>query len=286
MHFPEIQIIFQDVDGCLNPADGEDFGVTPEWEATPAQIQMLHAIDKAVDSSPLEHFVINTGRFWPILENIVKHLSSPKIRYFVMEHACVIYDRHTGANLDLAETAKACGLHDLAKRYSSLETMRTLLQWYDDHGRKSMEDIYGVPMPRLDKLGNLSFAFPPGTKGEEVLAAIKDEVKTGLSDYDYRKLEFCCSDRFVDILPGIHKMDGIELICAHLGINQERALAVGDYLNDLAVFEAFPRVMCPSNAHPRIKELTAAKQGSGYVSEHPYGKSLIDLLSNLPSRKS
>jgi hydroxymethylpyrimidine pyrophosphatase-like HAD family hydrolase len=286
MRFPKIRIIFQDVDGCLNPADGEDFGVTPEWEATPTQIRMLHAIDKAVDESTIEHFIINTGRFWPILENIVKHFSSPKIRYFVMEHACVIHDRHAGTNLDLAATAKACELHDLASRYTSLDTMQILLKWYDDHGQKLMEDTYGSSMPRLDKIGNLSFAFPPGSAGEEVLSVIEAAVKAGLSDADFRRLDFCCSDRFVDILPGIHKMDGIELMCAHLGIDQAEALAVGDYLNDLAVFEAFPQVMCPSNAHPRIIGLTAEKQGDGYVSKHPYGESLIDLLGKLSSRNS
>ncbi|MFC7339031.1 HAD family hydrolase [Haloferula chungangensis] len=281
MHFPEIRIIFQDVDGCLNPADGEDFGVTPEWEASESQIAMLHAIDKAVEASPIEHFVINTGRFWPILENIVRHFSSPKIRYFVMEHACVIHDRLTGTNLDLAELAKSCGMPELAHRYTSLDTMKTLLKWYDEHGQPAMEALYQVPMPRLDKVGNLSFAFPPESHGEEVLAAIEAKVQEGLTEADYQSLEFCCSDRFVDILPGIHKMDGIELMCAHLGIHPDQALAVGDYLNDLAVFETFPQVMCPANAHPRIKTLTAEKAGRGYVSDQPYGKSLIELLENL-----
>ncbi|MEP4076223.1 HAD family hydrolase [Haloferula sp.] len=282
MKFSEIRIIFQDVDGCLNPADGEDFGVTPDWEPTPTQIQMLKNIDQALDESPIEHFVINTGRFWPILESLVRHFESPKVRYFVMEHACVVHDRLEGENLDLVALSKACGLEDLAERYRSLTSMEALLRWYDEQGQQAMEELYAMPMPRLDKVGNLSFAIPEGFTSEQVLAAIEAEAKAGLPEKDFQKLEFCCSDRFIDILPGIHKMDGIELMCAHLGVEQSNALAVGDYLNDLAVFEHFPQVMCPSNAHPRIKELTESKGSGGHLSSQAYGQSLIELLRHLP----
>ena len=277
------QIIFQDVDGCLNPADGEEFGVDPLWEPSLTQIEMFKAIDRAVDASPLLHFVINTGRFEPILGNIVKHFRSPKLRYLVMEHGCVIHDRKTGTDLDLESVARACGMHQLADRCANLDTMRKLLQWYDVRGEAEMKRLYGVPMPRLDKIGNLSYAVPHGVDGEDVLTHIEALVREDFTAAELQQLEFCRSDRFIDILPGIHKMDGIELICAYLSIDLRNALAVGDFLNDLSVFEAFDQVMCPANAHPQIIDLTRSKGDSGHISAFPYGAALLDFLGSMKS---
>ena len=280
MRISDFKVIFQDVDGCLNPADGEDFGVTSDWEPSSQQIEMFQAIDRAVEAAPLEHFVINTGRFWPIFSNIAKHFSTSKMRYFLMEHACVIYDRELGKNLDLETMASNCGLPELAARYASLESMQNLLHWYDAHGRRAMEDRYETAMPRLDKAANLSFAIPDGVDGAELLSAIAARAQEDFEDQEFQQFEFCRSDRFIDILPGIHKLDGIALLCAHLGIEQRQALAVGDYLNDLAVFESFGQVMCPANAHPRIRDLTEAKGASGHVSKHSFGASLLDFLES------
>lgn len=281
MNRSTIQIIFQDVDGCLNPEDGEEFGVDPLWEPSARQIEMLKAIDRAVESSPLRHFVINTGRFEPILGNIVKHFSTPKLRFLVMEHASVIHDLKTGTNLDPVSIARACGMHELAERYSNLSTMRKLLHWYDVKGRAEMEQHYGVPMPRLDKIGNLSYAIPNGVEGADLLIHIEELVRTDFPIGEFQQLEFYRSDRFIDILPGVHKMDGIELVCAHLSIDTRDALAVGDFLNDLSIFQAFDQVMCPANAHPTIRKLTEAKGAGGHVSPFPYGAALLDFLQSM-----
>lgn len=284
MNRSALQIIFQDVDGCLNPEDGEEFGADPTWQPSPRQIEMLEAISLAVDASSIQHFVINTGRFQPILDAITRHLKTPKLRYLVMEHACVIHDRETGENLDLVEVSRALGMTELADRYANLDILRKLLQWYDDRGRDAMEQRYAAAMPRLDKVGNLSFAFPPGVDGGEVLDFIESRVREDFPATEFQQLEFCRSDRFVDILPGIHKMDGIELMCRYLGIETRHALAVGDFLNDLAVFESFDQVMCPANAHPQIRELTESKGASGHVSDFSYGAALIDFLESIPVR--
>jgi len=280
MRRSEFKAIFQDVDGCLNPADGEAFGVHSEWEPSRQQIEMFRAIDRAIDASPLEHFVINTGRFWPIFRNIAKHFETPKMRYFLMEHACVIHDRQLGRNLDLETMAKNCNLPELAARYASLESMQHFLHWYDARGQEAMEARYSTPMPRLDKAANLSFAIPDGVDGEELLSAIASWAQEDFKDPEFHRFEFCRSDRFIDILPGIHKLDGITLLCAHLGIEPREALAVGDYLNDLAVFESFGQVMCPANAHPRIQELTREKGPGGHVSKSSFGASLLDFLGS------
>ena len=48
---PNIKIIFQDIDGCLNPVDGEAFGVTEDWKPSDNQISMLDAINSALNQS-------------------------------------------------------------------------------------------------------------------------------------------------------------------------------------------------------------------------------------------
>lgn len=278
MKLDRIKILFQDVDGCLNPEDGESFGADAAWEPSANQITMFEAIDRAVDASPLEHFVINSGRFWPLCQNIAKYLKTPKLRYFLLEHASVIYDRVEDRNLDLVQMAKDCGLPDLAKRYANLETMEQLLRWYDQEGQAAMEAIFGGNMARLKKDCNLSFDFPSNADPATVQATIESLAREGLSAERFAQLEFCRSDSFIDVLPEISKMDGITLLSAHLKIDLRDAVAMGDYLNDLSIFETFEQVICPANAHPRIMELAQSKGPSGHVSTHCYGAALIDFL--------
>ncbi|MEM8868710.1 MAG: HAD hydrolase family protein [Verrucomicrobiota bacterium] len=277
----DLKIVFQDVDGCLNPEEGEHFGVAIGFTLSAQQIEMLGTINQAIDASSLEHFVINTGRFWPILEPIAAHLPSAKLRYFICEHACVIYDRVTGQNLDLVPLAQRYGLTELAARYENLAVMRALLNWYDAEGCAAMEARYESAMPRLDKVGNLSFAIPESANGDEVLEAIEAMIRRAFTPEVQAKFEYCRSDQFIDILPGIHKLDGLKLMLAHLDLGEPNALAVGDYLNDLAIFENFDRVMCPANAHERIQSLTRTKCAGSYVSSERYGAATLELLKSL-----
>lgn len=278
MNAEPIRILFQDVDGCLNPADGEHLSADPDGALSAQQIEMLSAINAAIDASSLEHWVINTGRYWPIFQTIASYLPTPKLRYFLFEHACVLYDRKLDTNLDLHSIARNCQLPDLAARYANLDTMQRLLQWYDAKGQAQMELAYGCSLPRMDKLANLSFDIPPQAEGESVLAAVEQMIRQHFSPADCAQLEFCRSDRFIDILPGIHKLDGIDLVCAYLNTPTAQALAMGDYLNDLSIFESFPRVLCPANAHQRIIELTHQKGVGGSVSDYSYGAALLEFL--------
>jgi hydroxymethylpyrimidine pyrophosphatase-like HAD family hydrolase len=276
-----VKIIFQDVYGCLNPADGEAFGVSVDWEPSASQVKMLETIDAAVEASSVEHFVINTGRPWPLVRHLAKHFKTPKVRYFLLEHACVLYDRERDAFIDCAELAERCGLDELAARYRNLEIIETLFDWYRTSGQAQLEAHYQADLTPVEKIGNLSFIIPEGVDGEAILEHIESLVRAQLSAREVDQLEFLRSDNYVDILPGIHKLDGIHLLTAHLGVDLDHALAVGDFLNDLPVFESFSRVMCPVNAHPRIKALAQSKGACGQVSALPYGASLLELLQSL-----
>lgn len=280
---PNIRIIFQDIDGCLNPVDGEAFGVTADWEPSNKQISMLDAINSALEQSSVEHFVINTGRPWGLVRHLAKHLTSPKVRYFLLEHACVLYDRQLDTYLDCAQMAAANGLDDLVTRYQNLEHIQILFDWYRDHGMALLEAHYQTPLPPLDKEANLSFRIPHRVDGEALLQHIETIASAQLAPEHIQPLLFLRSDNYIDILPGVHKLDGIHLLTAHLQLDLEHALAVGDYLNDIPVFEAFHRVLCPANAHPQIQALTRAKGDSGEISEQAYGLATLDLLRRIPA---
>lgn len=274
----DIKIIFQDVDGCLNPVDGEAFGVGVDWEPSASQVKMLETIDSAVEGSSVEHFVINTGRPWPLVRHLVKHFKTPKARYILLEHACVLYDREQDVFINCAELAERCGLDELAARYRNLEIIDTLFHWYKTSGQAQLEARYKVDLTPVEKLGNLSLVIPEGVDGDAMLGHIESLIREQLENEEVEQLEFLRSDNYIDILPGIHKLDGIHLLTSHLGVDMGHALAVGDYLNDLPVFESFSRVLCPANAHPQIKALTESKGASGHVSALSYGESLLGLL--------
>ena len=281
------RIIFQDIDGCLNPADGEHFSVTPGEPPSPAQAEMLAGINAAVDASPVEHFILNSGRPWNLVEEIAAHLPTRKARYVLLEHACVLFDRESGDYVDCAELASRCGLDELHARYRQVENIHRLFDWYRDQGQLLLEQRYGCPLPALDKVGNLSIAVPDTLDGEEFLAVIESLARSQLDTRILEPLQFLRSDRYIDILPGIHKLDGIHLLSAHLQVELDQALAIGDFLNDLPIFEGFAHVMCPANAHPQIQSLTRSKGVHGHVSDKAYGASLLDLLQSMePSQAS
>jgi hydroxymethylpyrimidine pyrophosphatase-like HAD family hydrolase len=278
MNPTQFKILFQDVDGCLNPANGEPLSADPNQPLSTSQLQMLSHINAAIDASPLDYWVINSGRYWPIFKKIAEQLPTKKLRYFLFEHACVLYDRELDQNLDLSRIAMKCHLPELAQRYANMDTMQRLLDWYDTVGEAYMSTRFNCAMPRLDKLANLSFEIPSHAEGDQVLAEVEARIRQSFSAQDCAQFEFARSDRFIDILFDIHKLDGIELVCAYLAVPQQRALAMGDYLNDLAVFESFAHVLCPANAHPRIIELTRQKGEDGHVSKYAYGAALLDFL--------
>ncbi|MFQ3225839.1 MAG: hydroxymethylpyrimidine pyrophosphatase-like HAD family hydrolase [Lentimonas sp.] len=276
-----LKIIFQDIDGCLNPTDGEHFSVIADEMPSPNQASMLDAINQAVEASPIEHFIINSGRPLSMVRPILTHLPTSKARYVLLEHACVLFDRQTDSYLDCAQLAAQCELSDLAARYSRVQNIHRLFEWYRAHGQNALEAYYQCPLPALDKVGNLSFYIPNHVNGDELLHRIEALARAQLAPKHQAHIQFLRSDRYIDILPGIHKLDGIHLLTAHLKMDLDHALAVGDFLNDLPVFEEFHRVLCPSNAHPRIKALTQAKGSKGHVSEKAYGLALLDFLEKL-----
>ncbi|MDQ8195345.1 HAD hydrolase family protein [Coraliomargarita sp. SDUM461004] len=244
------------------------------------QIRMLRSIDDAVEASTLDFFVMNTGRPWSLVRNIVQHFKSSKLRYCLLEHACVLYDRETDRTIDCAALAKRYGFVALADRYENIRIIEKLIAWYRARGQAQLEAHYGVDLSPIEKFGNLSFVIPVEADGGEVLQRIESLARADLDPLQIDQLDFVRSDRYIDVLPGIHKLDGIHLLTKHLGVALNEAMAVGDYLNDLTVFECFDQVMCPANAHPDIQALARSKGSGGFVSRLSYGAALLQLLSD------
>lgn len=281
MHTEGVTIIFQDIDGCLNPANGERFSVNPEQELSTNQASMLHLINQAVEASPVEQFIINSGRPWTMVQPILAHLPTTKARYVLLEHACVLYDRKINDYIDCAQLANDCDLSELATRYSRVDQIRLLFEWYRTKGQAVIEAHYNTDFPALDKVGNLSFHIPAHIDADECLQRVESLARAQLATEQLEHIQFLRSDSYIDILPGIHKLDGIHLLTAYLDKNLDQVMAMGDYLNDLPIFETFHRVLCPANAHPSIKALTEAKGIYGHVSKKAYGLALLDCLQKM-----
>jgi Cof subfamily protein (haloacid dehalogenase superfamily) len=73
---------------------------------------------------------------------------------------------------------------------------------------------------------------------------------------------------YLEVLPPVGgKGAGLSALLRHLGIPRERALAVGDYLNDLDLLQAAGMGVAMANAHPGLKQVahrwTASNMADG-----------------------
>ena len=83
MVWREPQVVFQDIDGCLNTPSGplpDGAGQVPDAE----QAAMLKEIGRAIDDSTVSEVVLNTGRGLRAMD-FVKGLASRKVRYLLAE---------------------------------------------------------------------------------------------------------------------------------------------------------------------------------------------------------
>ena len=70
------------------------------------------------------------------------------------------------------------------------------------------------------------------------------------------KFDFIRSEKSLyEILPkGIGKGTAVEKLCQHLGIQQRKTIAIGDYFNDISMFETAGVAIAVENACPEAKE--------------------------------
>jgi len=276
---PCLKLAFQDIDGCLNPVDGEDFLPGGLGTLSKTQIEMLARIGKAMDQSSLDEIVINTGRNYEDSEFIIKALHSKKIHFALLEHSAYAWDIQANSRIDLEKIAHEQQEFDMAKRYAFLPQVARLIPWYREHGMNKLAQ-QGIHVENcLNKEANLSIAIPDEMEGEQLLAALKRELETHFSAAFCSQLHYCHSNFFVDILGSILKSDGAKLLCQALSIEAEACVVIGDSLNDADLFEAFHHGLCPANSHPKIKAL-CQKLGFDISPQH-YGQAILEFYSKI-----
>ena len=269
-------IIFHDLDGCLNPKDGEDFLSGDQGYLSEQQSATLNKLGQAIDNSALSHFVINTGRGIVDTHFIAKKIPSEKFRYCILEHSGYAWDMHEDCRLDLCELAKEVGDQTYINKYQGMGKIAELIKWFLGEGGKKFNEEFGIQFTFLEKESNLSILTPQGLHPDKIINSLKKFIKLHFPEQDF---VYCYSHAFIDVLCDIHKSDGAKLLCNYLGIDINEALAIGDGMNDLDIFSELPNLLCPNNAQTELKEL-CLKNG-GVVSEHSYSEATFDLLKKI-----
>lgn len=273
-----VRVVFQDIDGCMNTPDAADLSSGPEGGLTAQQAELLAEIGRAIDASPLDAVVLNTGRTHDAVGYIAEALASEKTRYWLTEHGAYGYDVGRDRALDLPAICEAAGRSDLAHRYGSLSRIASVIDWYDQVGVRKLEERLGLHLPALRKAANLTVGVPESMTSVDLIRAI-EAVLVEAPDVDSEGLVYHHNDYYVDVVSQVGKGDGALLVLGLLGVGEGEALAAGDGLNDLSMFEVLGRGFCPANAASELKALCREK--GGVVSEHAYGAGTIDLYRRL-----
>jgi hydroxymethylpyrimidine pyrophosphatase-like HAD family hydrolase len=272
----EYSIIFHDLDGCLNPENGEDYGSGDNPHLSDAQCKTLKELGEAIDDSPLDHFVINTGRGIADTHFIAKKIISKKFRYCLLEHSGYGWDMQNDCKVDLNKMARDLGLESYPKKYEGMVKIHRLIDWFSVDGAKEYEKEFGLKFTFLEKDANLSILTPHNIHPETMIHDLKAFIDKQFPDNGF---VYCYSHAYIDVLCDIHKSDGAKILCKFWNIEENKACIIGDGMNDLDIFSAFNGLMCPNNAHADLKDLCI--RNGGYVSDYKYAKASFDLLKKL-----
>jgi len=274
-----ICLAFQDIDGCLNPASGEDFVPGGVGTLSDDQSSMLAQIGQAIDQSSLDHVIINTGRNYHDTAFILDALNSKKVKYALLEHSAYAWNVAKNSKIDLHELALTLEQKELANRYAFLPKIAELIPWYRKTGMTALKELRVPAEDCLDKSSNLSIPMPKGMNGDETLEALRKVIENDFPSTFYDQLHFCYSNFFVDVIGPILKSDGGKLLALQLGYQPENCAFMGDSLNDADLFESFPHAICPKNSHQKIQQLCL--EYDGYLSDKPFGLAALEFYQNL-----
>jgi HAD superfamily hydrolase (TIGR01484 family) len=274
-----LRAVFLDVDGCLNPPDGESFSAGPRTARLSAgQSAMLARIGHAIDASPVEHVVLNTGRKHAHTRFIAKGLASSKVRYLILEHGSLVYDLAERRYVDPIDLARRFSLHDVARKYESTQHIARVIEWFAAEGRQQLGERLGVACATIEKRASLCFCVPEPLAAAQIHRELLSLVEA--HPELQRELLTCHeSADYLDVLGLVDKADGIAILLALLGVAPEQALAVGDGSNDRSAFEMLPHGFCPANASPELEALCRAR--GGWVAQRSYGDGVLELFTTL-----
>lgn len=252
-----MEILFHDVDGCLNTPDGAEVPRVGQ-NFTNDQSSAFQRLAKALDSSRIDLMAINTGRSLQDTLLLAASIDSKKLRFLVAEHGAVIFDLERQQSLDWNSTDS-----------NPLETILAFMEWYKVDGHTVLTKRVGRDLKINEKQANLTLEIPDSIDCELVFEQLQQLVKID-SPFDDRELVFhnSIADGFIDVMSNIDKGDGIDIVCQQLGALNATTIAVGNGLNDLPMLQKADLCICPANSEPEVKDY--CRQSGGIVSTHSY----------------
>jgi hydroxymethylpyrimidine pyrophosphatase-like HAD family hydrolase len=274
IHDP-IQLVFHDIDGCLNPADGSPIGPADQLSMSAGHKAVLARVNAAIDASTVEHVVIATGRRLADTLFVTEHLPTKKLRYLLVESGALAYDTVTEAYLDLQEIAVSSGVRHLCDLYSDLSQVHGVVAWYRAGGQAVLEERLGSAVPEIPKEAMLTLRVCAAASEVAVMEELRQLLALEES-IDLNALNFYTNEARVDVTSRIDKATGARIILAMLGVAPERASMIGDGSNDLPVFELLGRGFCPSNAGDALRRACVAAGGEAL--DHPFGEASVKVF--------
>jgi len=270
-----IRLLVHDIDGCLNPPDGEDFGPGDSGGLSENQSKQLGRLKACLEAMNVQ-LVLNTGRNLEDSMAMAEGLVGNCCRYGLFEHGAYGWDFKKDQEIDLHQLSLEQGDSDRARKYEEMAVIPRLIEWYREKGRHRLSERLGVEPPPLRKRSNLSLECVQGLKAPHLMKNLMEVVEEGFKEKGDEPLVYCHSDHFVDVLGTVHKSDGAQLLCRQLGFSGEEVLVVGDGMNDMDMFSQWPNLLCPSNAFGDLKEL--CRRRGGVVSDQPYVEATLAFL--------
>ena len=251
----EYRLMAVDMDGTL---------LNSKKEITPRTVE---AVRKALDAG--YEVVFSTGRSLSEVEQYLKLF--PEMRYAILCSGAVVKDLRTGENLKTAavevEIAKGVVeasrgmevnvLYFIGDGIYEAQSVRHKLDYYNCGMYRELhetcanwvEDPYAVMLERPEELVKINFYFHDE---EEYRLMGKRLDEMGVSHPSGSIFNYEIS------AVGVSKAEGLQVLCDHLGISMEQAIACGDEGNDYEMIQAAGLGVAMGNAIEPIKAIADA----------------------------
>ena len=253
----DYRIIASDLDGTLLDSNGR------------LSVENLKAIQELSERGVL--FVPSSGRTLDEIPLFVR--SIPSVRYVIHSDGAVVYDKRTGARIDLSMSqAKAKKAFEILAEYDTNVTVRHRGKSYID-AQKSNDEAFAYyrllkdwpPFVReyilpvsdfdafcasLDSVEMICVFFHDETEQEECRARFAELAEFGLASSDFSNLEI------FDSCAG--KGSALLRLAQELGVDPSQTIAVGDSPNDLDMLTRAGLGLAMQNASDDVKACSDA----------------------------
>ena len=222
-----IKLVLCDIDGCLNAGLHEPLDLTSLLEIA-QQVQFL--------SKRGTLFALCTGRPVPFAQAMGQMIgvTAP----LICENGAIVFDPLQGASVTLVEPAALSALTQFADQI--LKTPKWAGQIWLEPGKTVCVSINGPPIT--------------GRHPDQIKAVIA-EMQTLPNAKNFH---WAHSNTAIDITPkGIDKATGANWLLNSLGLDWSLVAAIGDSNGDLPVMTRCALPLCPANADPAIKAISA-----------------------------